>query len=93
MRDRQVATSLSRLPCVTIGGIVSARRERSLASLSSVLEEGPIPDRFFLSQRACAGILRRAARRGKDLPATLRLALEQVAGDSSGQETPGDRTA
>lgn len=33
----------------------------------------------MLSQKACAGILRRAKKRGKELPPTLRIALEQVA--------------
>lgn len=48
-------------------------------SLSSILETGPIDPRYFLSPIACAGILRRAAARGKELPAPLRLALEAVA--------------
>jgi len=49
-------------------------------SLSEVLEAGPVPQRFFLSARACSGILRRAGNRGKDLPPPLRHALEAVAG-------------
>jgi hypothetical protein len=49
-------------------------------SLSEVLEAGPVPQRFFLSARACSGILRRAGKRGKDLPPPLRHALEAVAG-------------
>src|SRR5258706_9379475 len=32
------------------------------SSLRDVLEAGPIPSKYFLSARACAGILRRAAR-------------------------------
>ena len=39
----------------------------SSCSLAEVLETGPLPTRFFLSPKACAGILRRAAKRGKDL--------------------------
>lgn len=45
-------------------------------SLSSTLETGSIASRFFLSGKACAGILRRAEARGKKLPEALRLALE-----------------
>jgi hypothetical protein len=45
------------------------------------LETGDLPQRFFLSEKACAGILRRAEKRGKKLPEPLRLALNQVVGD------------
>lgn len=48
-------------------------------SLSSTLETALIPQRFYLSPTACAGILRRAEKRGKALPAVLRQALEAVA--------------
>ncbi len=51
----------------------------SVCSLSQVLEDGPLPQRYFLSPKACAGILRRAAARGKELPTALRTALEQAA--------------
>ena len=52
----------------------------AVCSLSQTLETGPLPQRFYLSQKACAGILRRAAKRGKELPPMLREALEMVAG-------------
>ena len=47
--------------------------------LSDVLETGDLPRRYFLSATACRGILRRAEKRGKVLPDTLRLALEATA--------------
>ncbi len=47
-------------------------------SLSDVLESR-VPPRFFLSARAAAGILRRAARRGRILPTHLQKALEELA--------------
>src|SRR5690554_3001230 len=47
-------------------------------SLSTVLEAS-VPDRYFLSPKACAGILRRAERRGRALPEPLRVALEAAA--------------
>ena len=50
----------------------------SLSSLSAVLETGNLPQRFFLSPKACAGILRRAEKRGKALPPALKAALEQT---------------
>jgi hypothetical protein len=51
-----------------------------LASLSEVLETGVVPQRYFLSSRACSGILRRAEKRGKELPPALRRALITAAG-------------
>ena len=50
-----------------------------VCSLSQVLEKGSIPRRYFLSSKACAGILRRAAKRGKTLPPALHQALMSVA--------------
>lgn len=60
-------------------------------SLSSVLETGPIPAKYYLSARACLGILRRAEKRGKALPTALRAALEQVAGASAGEARVEDK--
>ena len=52
-----------------------------VCSLSSILETGPVEHRYFLSPKACTGILRRADNRGKSLPPSLRAALEAVALD------------
>ena len=42
---------------------------------------GPHPQRkYYLSRKARLGILRRARKRGKELPATLKLALEMQSG-------------
>ena len=41
---------------------------------------GGVPEKYSLSEKACLGILRRAANRGKELPALLRFALELKAG-------------
>ena len=47
------------------------------SSLSQVLETGGSTlQKYFLSARACAGILRRAATRGKTLPPALDAALK-----------------
>jgi len=48
-------------------------------SLSQVLEDGNVPRRFYLSGTACRGILRRAEKRGKQLPRPLQAALTAVA--------------
>src|ERR1039458_9864905 len=53
------------------------------SSLSDILETGGVPQRYFLSAKACAGILRRAARRGEELPMILRQALHEVGGESN----------
>ena len=49
------------------------------SSLSQILEDSP-PPRYYLSRKACLGILRRAAERGKALPKQLQAALEMQAG-------------
>jgi hypothetical protein len=48
------------------------------SSLSDILETGAVPRRYYLSAKACAGILRRAAKRRRELPPLLRMALERV---------------
>ena len=53
--------------------------DAAVCSLSDTLETGPVPRRFYLSSRACAGILRRSVRQGLALPERLRQALEMVA--------------
>ena len=52
--------------------------EDAVCSLSDILETGAVPQRYFLTAKACQGILRRAEKRGKDLPQVLRQALEAV---------------
>jgi hypothetical protein len=49
------------------------------SSLSDILETGALPERYYLSPRACLGIVRRAARRGRALPEHLRRALDEAA--------------
>lgn len=63
--------------------ISESPRDAVECSLSDVLESR-VPPRFFLSARAAAGILRRAAKRGRTLPSRLQHALEALA------RTPAD---
>jgi hypothetical protein len=50
------------------------------SSLSDILEPtGDHLRKYFLSPKACAGILRRAAKRGRKLPEMLEQALMSVA--------------
>jgi len=49
------------------------------SSLSQILQDSP-PSRYYLSRKACLGILRRAYERGKELPPQLETALMMQAG-------------
>jgi len=62
-----------------------------VSSLSQVLVRGSIPQQYFLSSTACAGILRRAEKRGKKLPEPLMLAL--MAAVSQDQTEPHSITS
>ena len=48
----------------------------NVSLLSQILEDN-VPEKYYLSQEACEGILRRAERMGKKLPDVLKTALEQ----------------
>ena len=52
--------------------------EENGSFLSQVLTE-QVPEKYYLSQKACLGILRRASVRGKELPPVLKAALERQA--------------
>ena len=54
-------------------------KDEGVCSLSDILEIGDVPQRYYLSAKACAGILRRAEKRGKALPQMLHRALEHRA--------------
>ena len=54
-------------------------REGLVSSLSQILEDSP-PRKYYLSRKACLGILRRARERGKPLPPQLEAALKAQAG-------------
>ena len=58
--------------------------EENASRLSQILEDSPLP-KYCLSAQACEGILRRAEKRGKELPQALKEALEnQTRSVSSG---------
>ena len=65
------------------------------STLSQILE-ADVPQKYYLSAKACAGILRRAERRGKELPPMLKAALmyttraetETAAAGMSGNNQP-----
>lgn len=67
---------LGELSTRNIGECPSAAVE---SRLSQILEDAA-PRKYYLSAKACAGILRRAERRGKHLPEALKTALEKQCG-------------
>jgi len=54
------------------------RRDDGVSCLSDILETSDVPERYYLSVKACKGILRRVEKRGKSLPAPLAHALKAV---------------
>jgi len=70
--------TLSMSEWTDLGGL--SLSDDGVCSLSDILETGDVPQRYYLSAKACAGILRRAEKRGKDLPKALKAALAAVAG-------------
>ena len=59
---------------LNIGECPSVVVESFLSRILQPLED--VQEKYYLSPRACAGILRRAKERGKELPEELRMALE-----------------
>lgn len=66
--------------CLTAGTSEFHSRVRE-STLLDVIETGKAPQRYFLSQNAARGILRRANRMGRPLFPPLRKALEILAED------------
>ena len=60
---------------LSILNIGESPSEGAAVTLSQILE-ADVPEKYYLSPRACQGILRRASVRGKALPEPLRVALE-----------------
>ena len=72
--------------------IMDWHSDAAVCSLSQVLVRTSIPQQYFLSSTACEGILRRAEKRGKDLPTPLRRALRAVVEVSKERVTREGRT-
>lgn len=70
---------LTSLGLYTTPNISELPSAAAVCSLSAILQDN-VPQKYSLSQKACIGILRRAAKRGKALPPMLREALETQAG-------------
>jgi hypothetical protein len=70
----------------TVGALPGASMTLNTGEFPSVVRESTLsqilqanaPEKYYLSPKACAGILRRAEKRGKELPPMLKEALEEV---------------
>lgn len=58
-------------------------KDASVSTLSACLEAPPVPAKYYLSPKACLGMLRRAEKRGRPLPTRLRAALVLQASGST----------
>lgn len=69
--------------CLTLnfGEYPNVERE---STLSEILEDN-VPEKYFLSPKACLGIIRRAKAKGQKLPENLRIALEQKIAEQGGE--------
>ncbi len=72
------AEALISLGACTTPNISEQHSGAGVSFLSQILEAN-VAEKYSLSPKACQGILRRAERRGKDLPPMLKAALEQQA--------------
>ena len=66
-------TQLGESLTLNIGEYPNVERE---STLSEILEDN-VPEKYYLSPKACLGILRRAKKKNRKLPENLRIALEQ----------------
>ena len=64
--------------CLMLNTLEYPKEGKESSSLAQILIT-QTPQKYYLSQKACEGILRRANRRGKTLPPALQEALEQQA--------------
>lgn len=72
------AGELISLGACTTPNISERHSDAEECFLSQILEENA-PDKYFLDQRACQSILRRAEYRGKELPHLMKATLEEQA--------------
>lgn len=85
MRDKQMERALRNWSGMTFYGIGTFAYKPVRTKLSQILEVNPLP-KYNLTAKACLGILRRAERRGKDLPERLKAVLIRQSQGASPQE-------
>lgn len=72
----------------TMQNFSESPKDAAVSSLSQILL-GTVPQKYYLSAKACRGILRRSAERGKTLPPQLESAVRMQAGLREEPETGG----
>ena len=77
--------------CLTLNTSEAPNHVRE-STLWQVLVKGSIPERYYLSARACEGIINRADKKGKPLPQLLRLALEVTIAEQKEENTIENRS-
>lgn len=83
-------TELSNGVCLTLNTSTS-HKGATVCSLYSTLEHGGVDRRYYLSKRACQGILNRANAHHKDLPPELEKALHSAIDNSNTcDDSPSD---
>ena len=82
MQDSSGGQSIQSLTGFSMRSFSEWPNDAAVCSLLAILETDALP-RYFLSAKACQGILRRAERRGRELPEALRMALSEAATDTA----------
>jgi DNA (cytosine-5)-methyltransferase 1 len=80
-RDKRMQRAVDAWGGETFAGIASRPHEIRRQHLSEILEHD-VDERYYLTQAACLGILRRVDAKGKQIPQLLRSALESQADPS-----------
>lgn len=88
MRDKQMERALRNWSGMTFYGIGTFAYKPVRTRLSQILEATPHP-KYSLTAKACLGILRRAERRGKDLPKLLKQVLLMQSASGGGCDGGG----
>ncbi len=78
-----------RLPGECLTRNIGASPNVAVESFLSQILQDTVPEKYYLSARACEGILRRAERREKDLPTELKVVLEAQASYGCAPDAPG----
>lgn len=78
-KDPQLMRLLTKSPVFVTDTLSSRQPAPNCVSLRDILETKGVDPKYYLSPKACSGILRRAAKRDRTLPPLLLQALQQVA--------------
>lgn len=83
IREMRLATNGKYPTFIIWENVPGAFSSNNESTLSEILEDN-VPEKYYLSPKACLGILRRAKNKGRKLPDNLRIALEQKVAEGGG---------